>query len=52
MKHDIKKTTLTFGGFIADIYNVCGKRRAVKVVRFAVNEHFVVFPKHRRFAIF
>ena len=51
MKTDQKKKALTFGGFIADIYDTRGKRRAAKVVQFAVNEHFVVFPGRQRFVI-
>jgi hypothetical protein len=51
MKNNRKKTTLTFGGFIADIYSTRGKRRAARIVRFAINEHFVVFPGQQRFVI-
>lgn len=42
---------MTFGDFIAAIYDACGQRRAGKIVRHAVNAHLVVFLEHRRFVI-
>jgi hypothetical protein len=51
MKNNRKKTTRTLGGFIADIYSARGCQRAARIVRFAVNEHFVVFSGQQRFVI-
>ena len=51
MKNNHKKTTQTLGGFIAAVYDACGKRRAARIVRYAVNEHFVVFSGQQRFVI-
>ena len=51
MKTNQKKKSLTFGDFIADVYGACGKRRAGKIVRLALNAHLVVFRGHRRFVI-
>ncbi|MGA2221369.1 MAG: hypothetical protein ABSH21_06270 [Verrucomicrobiia bacterium] len=51
MKTNRKKKAVTFGDFIAAVYDACGQRRAGSMVRLAVNAHLVVFRGHRRFVI-
>ena len=51
MKTNHTKRLMTFGDFIAAIYDACGKRRAGKIVRHAVNAHLVVFRGHRHFVV-
>jgi len=50
MKKKTKKT-LTFGQFVAAVYNICGKRRARGLVQLAVNAHVVEFRSHRHFLV-
>ncbi|HYV27645.1 MAG TPA: hypothetical protein VFA77_08945 [Candidatus Eisenbacteria bacterium] len=51
MKANKKNTALTFGGFIAAVYRACGKRRARRIVRLAVNAHLIEFGGQQRFVI-
>jgi hypothetical protein len=51
VKINHKKKALTFGEFIAGIYDACGKQKARGVVRLAVKVHWVEFRGHDRFMI-
>jgi hypothetical protein len=46
-----RQKALTFGGLIAAVYSVCGKRRAPGILRLAVNAHVVAFRRQRNFVI-
>jgi len=50
MKSDRRKP-LTFGDLIACVYSTCSRRNAKALVRFAVNQHMVVFRGRQRFVI-
>ena len=43
MKTNHKRKTLTFGEFIAGIYDACGRQKAKGIVRLAVKAHWVEF---------
>ncbi len=51
MKPTRLKKGMTFGDFIAAIYEVAGKRKAKLVVRFAVNTRQVSFLGPRRYVV-
>lgn len=51
MKTNHKEKAVTFGDFIAAVYDACDQRRARAIVRHAVNAHVVVFRGPRRFVI-
>jgi hypothetical protein len=51
MKTSQKKKALTFGEFVASVYEACGKRKARGIVRLAVNAHLVEFRGQQRFVI-
>jgi hypothetical protein len=51
MKSPCKKKSLTFGEFVARMYDVCGKRKATGIVRFAVKAHLVEFRGQQRFMV-
>jgi len=51
MRKSHKKRTLTFGDFIVTVWDACGREKARKVVRYAVNTQLVVFRKNRRFVV-
>ncbi len=51
MKTHPEKKGLTFGKFIASVYDACGRRRAKGIVRLAVNANLVEFHGARRFVI-
>jgi hypothetical protein len=51
MKAHHKKRALTFGDFIAAVYDACGQRRARAIVRLVVNAHMVAFRGRQRFVI-
>jgi hypothetical protein len=51
MKTNCRKKSLTFGEFIAGVYDVCGKRKARGIVRLAVKAHWVAFRGQARFAL-
>ena len=52
MKTDCRKKSLTFGEFIAGIYDVCGKRKATGIVRLAIKARLIEFRGQQRFTIF
>ena len=47
-----KTQPLTFGDFVAGVYDTFGKRRAKAVVHFAVATHLVEFHSTERIVIF
>jgi hypothetical protein len=49
MKIHPKKKGLTFGQFIASVYETCGERRAKGIVRLAVKAHLIEFRGEQRF---
>jgi hypothetical protein len=51
MKSNSKKRALTFGEFVAALYAAWGKRKALGIVRLAVNAHLVEFRGRERFVI-
>lgn len=51
MKNKQKQPALTFGEFVAAVYQIVGKRRARSLVQLAVNAHVVAFRGHRHFLI-
>jgi hypothetical protein len=46
-----KRKALTFGDFIAAVYDACGGQKAERIVRLAVNAYLVEFRGHNRFVI-
>ena len=42
-----RNNTLTFGDFVADVYEACGNRRAGGIVKFAVAAHLIEFRDTR-----
>ena len=51
MKHASKPQFLSFGELIASIFGACDRRRAIGLLRLAVNAGLVVLPGRRRVAI-
>ena len=51
MKNNSNKKALTFGEFAARIYTAWGKRKALGIVRLAVNARLVEFRGRERFLI-
>jgi hypothetical protein len=51
MRTNCRKKALTFGEFVARVYDVCGTRKAKGIVRLAVKAHLVEFRGQQRFAI-
>jgi len=51
MKINHKKKPLTFGDLIAAGYAACGRQKAKRIVRLAVNANLVEFRGHDRFVI-
>ena len=51
MKTSPKNKALTFGDFIASVYEICGKRKAKAIVMHAVNAHWLQFQGPGRFLI-
>ena len=51
MKNKSKKKILTFGEFVAAIYAAWGKRKALGIVRLAVNARLVEFRGRELFVI-
>jgi hypothetical protein len=47
MKANHKKTALTLGNLIETVYSACGKRRAIGIIRLAIDAHVVVFRGQR-----
>ena len=48
MRANQEKEALTFGKFIATVYDACGRQKAEGIVRLAVNMHLVEFRGHDR----
>jgi hypothetical protein len=51
MNTNCRKKSLTFGEFIARVYDVCGKRKARGIVRLAFKARWVEFRGQDRFVI-
>ncbi len=51
MKTNPKKKALTFGEFIASVYDVYGRRKAREIVRFAIKAHLFEFRGQQRVVI-
>ena len=51
MRTNCRKRCLTFGEFIACVYDAWGKRKARGIVRLAVNAHLVTLRSQRRIMI-
>jgi hypothetical protein len=51
MRTNSRRRSLTFGEFIARIYDVCGERKAKGIVRLAVEAHWIEFRGQNRFVI-
>ena len=51
MKSNCRKKSLTFGEFIACVYDGCGKRKARGIVRLAFKAHLIEFRGQQRFVI-
>jgi hypothetical protein len=47
----IHRKTMTFGDLISSTYVTCGRRKAEAIVRFAVNQHVIVFLGRQRFVV-
>jgi hypothetical protein len=43
MKIDRRKSTITLGEFIASVYDVCGSRKAVGILRLAIKTGLIEF---------
>ena len=51
MKTNRRKKALTFGEFIASVYDAYGKPKAMGIVRLAVKARWVEFRGQQRFVI-
>jgi hypothetical protein len=51
MKTYQAKKGLTFGDYVASVYETCNKRRARAKIQLAVNAHLVQFLGWRRFVV-
>jgi hypothetical protein len=51
MKTNCRRRSLTFGEFIARIYDVCGERKAGGIVRLAIEAHWIEFQGQNRLVI-
>jgi hypothetical protein len=51
MKNNSTKITRTFGEFVTSVYDVCGKRKAGKVVQIAIQAHLIEFCGQQRIVI-
>ncbi|MGA2028818.1 MAG: hypothetical protein ABSG87_01930 [Verrucomicrobiota bacterium] len=52
MKSNCRKKSLTFGEFIARVYDVWGERKARGIVLLAIKTHLIEFREQQRFVIF
>jgi hypothetical protein len=43
--------TLTFGDFIASVYDACGRKQATGIVKLAVNARLVAFRGSLRYLV-
>ena len=51
MKNNSKPKLFTFGDLVAGIYGACDRRRAVGLLRLAVNAGVLVLPGQRQVAM-
>jgi hypothetical protein len=51
MKSNRSKKSMTFGEFVARVYDDCGKRKASGIVRLAIKAHLIEFRGQQRFVI-
>jgi hypothetical protein len=51
MKEHSKKKTLTFGDFVAGVYDTWGTRKAKGIVKLAIKMHVIEFRGTERFEI-
>ncbi|MCL4180117.1 MAG: hypothetical protein KJ072_20510 [Verrucomicrobia bacterium] len=51
MKNSHPKKGLTFGEYVASVYETCGKRRAGAKIQLAIDAHLVEFLGRRRFVV-
>jgi hypothetical protein len=51
MKNNCRKKSLTFGEFVACVYEGCDKRKARGFVRLAIKAHLIEFRGQERFVI-
>jgi len=51
VKINHKKKVLTFGEFVAGIYDACGRKKGSGIVRLAVKARWIEFHGHDRFMI-
>ena len=51
MKSDAKQKALTFGEFIAGVYEACGRQKAKGIVWLAVNARLIKFRGQQCFEI-
>ena len=51
MKTNRGNKPLKFGGFIANVHEVCGKRKAGRIGRMVFKSHPIEFREQQRFVI-
>lgn len=51
MKNQCRKKPLTFGEFVACVYDGCGRRKGKGIVRLAIKAHLVEFCGPERVVI-
>jgi hypothetical protein len=51
MKIQSKEKTLTFGDFVAGVYDAWGRRKAKGVVKLAIKMHLIEFRGADRFVV-
>lgn len=51
MKDLSKKTILTFGDFVADVYHIWGARKAKGIVKLAIKMRVIEFRGTERFVV-
>ena len=51
MKTSLGRKPMTFGEFIARVYDDCGERKASGLVRFALKAHLVEFRRPHRLVL-
>jgi hypothetical protein len=51
MKTNSTKRTRTFGEFVASVYDICGNRKAGRIVQIAIKSHLIEFCGQHRVVI-
>jgi hypothetical protein len=51
VKAQVWKKPLTFGDFVAGVYHIWGERKAIGILRLAIEVHVVEFRGKERFMI-